>query len=163
MLDKNHAGWRVAEDAVAGINEALTGISELPLAKAIHQANIEVQVPDAYSDNLVSFVSLVLESEIFDSQPGPCVVIRERTGEIVITGNVKIGPVAVTHKNVTINVGNAVIGDRFVPVDVGKTHEAELKALTEALNGIHVPSEDIIDIIKGLDRAGELQGKLIIE
>ena len=40
-------------------------------------------------------------------------------------------------------------------------HEAQ--ALVEALNGIKVPTQDIIEIIKGLERNGKLHGHVIIE
>ena len=38
-----------------------------------------------------------------------------------------------------------------------------LKALVEALNKVNVQTEDIIEIIKRLDRSGRLYGQLIIE
>jgi flagellar basal body P-ring protein FlgI len=38
-----------------------------------------------------------------------------------------------------------------------------LKALVESLNAVHVPPEDIIDIIKCLDRNGKLHAQLVIQ
>jgi flagellar basal body P-ring protein FlgI len=38
-----------------------------------------------------------------------------------------------------------------------------LKSLISALNAVKVPTEDIIEIIKGLERDGKLRGVLIIE
>ncbi|OHB65926.1 MAG: hypothetical protein A2V70_03030 [Planctomycetes bacterium RBG_13_63_9] len=90
-------------------------------------------------------------------------MINERAGSIVIGGEVEIGAVVVSHKNVVIETGAAAAAERFVPIDAQETSAAKLKALVEALNAVQVPTEDIIDIIKGLDRDGKLHGRLIIE
>jgi len=76
---------------------------------------------------------------------------------------VEIGAVVVTHRNVVVETGGAVIGSQFVAIDPGETNAPKLKSLIDALNSVHVPTEDIIDIIKGLDRNGKLHAKLIIE
>jgi flagellar basal body P-ring protein FlgI len=48
-------------------------------------------------------------------------------------------------------------------LDPGDTSKAKLKSLIEALNALRVPTADVIDIIKGLDRNGKLHAQLIIE
>jgi hypothetical protein len=69
----------------------------------------------------------------------------------------------VTHKGIVVETGDNTNASRFVPLDVEKTSTAKLKALVESLNAVKVPTEDIIDIIKGLERDGKLHGSLIIE
>ena len=94
----------------------------------------------------------------------PRVVINERAGTIVISGDVEIGAVAVTHKNMVIETGG-----RSRPKHVRRPstrsipRSPKLKALVEALNAVHASTEDIIEIIKGLDRNGKLHAPLIIE
>ena len=94
---------------------------------------------------------------------GARVVINERAGSIVISGDVEIGAVVVTHRNVVVETGNVGLGSRFVAIDANETSAPKLKSLLAALNAVHVPTEDVIDIIKGLDRNGKLHAKLIIE
>ena len=163
VLDKNYASFEIAQNVAEMVNGQMSfQISGAPLAKAINQGNIEVAIPLQYREDPVFFVSQVLALPLVELPTGSRVVINERAGSIVIGGDVEIGPAVVTHKNVVIETGMAGT-DRFVPVDPGETESAKLKALVEALNAVHVPTEDIIDIIKGLDRNGKLHARLIIE
>ena len=52
---------------------------------------------------------------------------------------------------------------KFIPVDPGERATAKLTSLVAALNAVKVPTEDVIEIIKGLDRNEKLYGELIIE
>ncbi len=164
VLDKNHAGFQVAQDVADLINSQLAfqngGVA---LAKALNQVNVVVTIPKQYRDDPVLFVSQVLGLPMIQPQTEARVVINERAGSIVIGGDVEIGAVVVTHKNVVVETGGTLTGEPFVPVDPEETDTPKLKALVEALNAVHVPTEDIIDIIKGLERNGKLHGKLIID
>jgi len=164
VLDRNHADFQVAQDIAELINSQLSFQSSgLPLAKALNQLNVSVTIPPQYRDDPVLFVSQVLGLPTLEPQTAARVVINERTGSIVIGADVEIGAVAVTHKNVVIETGSAVVGERFVPIDPGETATPKLKALVTALNAVQVPTGDIIDIIKALYRNGKLHGQLIIE
>ena len=164
VLDKNHAGFQVAQEVADLINSQLSFQSgEIALAKAINQINVEVTIPRQYREYPVQFISQVHSLPIMEPRMGARVVINQRAGSIVITGDVEIGAVVVTHKNVVIEAGNPAAADRFVPIDPGQTGPPKLKELVTALNAIHVPTEDVIDVIKGLDRDGRLHAQLIIE
>ena len=63
---------------------------------------------------------------------------------------------------VVIEAGG-VVGSQFMAIDPSETNAPKLKSLIETLNAIHLPTEDMIDIIKGLDRNGKLHAKLIVE
>ena len=52
---------------------------------------------------------------------------------------------------------------QFVSLDPSARSTAKLKTLVDALNAIKVPTEDIIDILKGLERNGRLYGRLVIQ
>jgi len=164
VLDKNHADFQVASDVAEWINSQLSiQIDGVPLARAVNQVNVEVTIPAQYRDDPVLFVSQVLATPLVDQQTSPKVVINERAGSIVISGDVEIGGVVVTHKNVVVETGAPVAAGRFVPLDPGQNETPKLKALVEALNAVNVPTKDIIDIIKGIDRNGKLHAMLIIE
>jgi len=164
VLDDNHADFEVAQNVAEAINDQLSfGTSDVDLAVAINQANVVVNIPDQYLDAPVMFVAMVLATSIHNPQPGPRVVINERAGSIVISGDVEIGAVVVTHKNVVIETGGAMSAEPFIPLDPNETSKPKLDALVKALNAVHVPTEDIIDVIKGLDRNGKLHAQLIFE
>lgn len=166
VLDRNHADFQVAAEIADLLNKSLLGIqSQSAPAKALDPCNIEVAIPRQYQDDPVEFVSQVLALPLPDLQIGPRVVINERAGSIVISGDAQIGPVVVTHKNVVVEAGGQAAGAgaaRFVPIDP-QNQSPTLKSLVEALNAVRVPTEDIIEIIKGLRRNGKLDAELILE
>lgn len=164
VLDRNHADFQVASDVAEWINSQLSiQIDGVPLARALNQLNVEVTIPSQYLDDPVLFVSQVLATPLMDPQVVPRVVINERKGTIAISGDVEIGAVVVTHKNMVVEAAAPGTAGRFVPLDSDQTETAKLKALIEALNAVNVPTQDVIDIIKAVDRNGRLHAKLIIE
>jgi flagellar P-ring protein precursor FlgI len=152
VLDKNHASFQTAQDVADVIKsqpDFRDGSSADEIATAKDQVNVEVKIPEKYAADPVLFVSLVLNQRLFN---------------IVIGANVEIGPVAVTHRNLVIDVGNDTTVNEFVPLDPAANKQVtKLQALVEALNAVKVPTADIIEIIKGLERNGQLYGKLIVE
>jgi flagellar P-ring protein precursor FlgI len=165
VLDRNFAEFQVAAEVADVINKSLVSLQSdgAAPARALDPCNIEVSIPRQYQSDPVDFVSQVLALPVPDPQVGARVAINERAGGIVIRGDVEIGPVAVTHKNIVVEAGAATnAAARFVPLDPN-SEAASLKSLVEALNAVRVPAEDIIEIIKLLQRSGSLRGRLIIE
>lgn len=170
VLDKNHADFELAWDIADRINnESPIRGDESVLARALDQVNIEVTIPQSYRSDPVSFLALILNMPISEPSSAATVFINESTGAIIIGEEVEVGPVVVSHKNLVIETAANLPGQRFFGVSPGKTEEEyptqvmKLKSLTEALNAVKVPNEDVIDIIKGLDRIGKLHGRLIVE
>jgi len=165
VLDQNHADFQVAQDIADLINSQMGKqvSTSTPLAHAFNQGNVVVEIPGQYREDPVSFISQVLSLPIMEPRTVSRVVVNERTGTIVISGDVEIGSVAVTHKNLVIEAGGQSAARPFVGVDPIDPSSPKLKALVEALNAVHAPTEDIIEIIKGLDRNGKLHAPLIIE
>jgi flagellar P-ring protein FlgI len=165
VIEKHHAEFQVAQDVAEVVNTQMRPqtSSSAPLAKAINQANIVVDIPAQYRDDPVSFVSQVLSLPIMEPRTTARVVVNQRTGVIAISGDVEIGSVAVTHKNITIETGSAGAVKPFVGIDPVDPSSPKLRALVEALNALHVPAPDIIDIIQTLDKDGKLHAPLVIE
>jgi flagellar P-ring protein FlgI len=168
VLNKNYTDFQVAQDIADVINSQLSfQASGGNIARAINQVNIEVQIPAQYYNDPVSFVSQVMSLPMMEPQTEARVVINPRAGSIVIGGDVEIGAVVVTHKNMVIETADNPNPPPpgFVPVDTSNTPQSttKLKALISALNAVKVPTEDVIEIIKGLDRDGKLRGTLVIE
>ncbi|MEA1951677.1 MAG: flagellar basal body P-ring protein FlgI [Planctomycetota bacterium] len=165
VLNENHSGFEVTQMVAQRINdffesEQLAGPN---LARAINQANIIVDIPAQYRSDPVMFVADVLGLDIYEPQTAAQVTINERAGSIVITADVEIGAVVVTHKNFVIETGGGEEATQFVEIDPNKTQTAKLEALITALKAVHAPTQDIIDIIKGLAKSKQLYAKLVIE
>ena len=168
VLDPAYVDFDVARRIAEEINvsQVASQSAGAPVARAINAGNIEVTIPAQYLGSAnadpVDFVSQVTSLSVSDPQVGPRVVINERAGSIVISGDTEIGPVVVTHKNIVVDTGGGLSASHFVAVDP-KNEAATLKSLVASLNAVRVPADDIIEIIKGLHRDGKLRARLIIQ
>lgn len=163
VLEKHHANFQTATDIVESIRRLPYARAGEDFIQAKDATNIVIRVPEEsedYQNDPVGFIAMVLETEVYSPEPEARVVINQRTGSIVIDGNVSIGDVIVSHKNVVIEAGPAA---EFTKIDVDRSDTAKLDALVEALNAIKVPPTDRIEIIKQIARSGKLHGRLIIE
>jgi flagellar P-ring protein precursor FlgI len=159
ILEENHANFATATEVVESIHKLFTREDE-GFVQAQNASNIVVRIPAEYSENPVAFVADVLDVDIYTAEPEARVVINERTGSIVISGDVTIGDVVVSHKNVVVEAGQS---PSFESIDTDQSDSAKLDALVNALNSIKVPNEDRIAIIKTIARSGKLHGRLIVE
>ena len=170
ILDRNHANFQTAALIAETINsqyrESLNYSEneksgpEEDLCHARDAANIRVRIPEVYRTDPVGFASDVLDIKLYEHEPESRVVINPRAGSIVISGEVEIGDVVVSHKNIVVE---SVAFDRFSAIDVDQTNDPKLKQLVDQLNSLKVPTLDMIDIIRGIERNGKLHGRLIIE
>jgi flagellar P-ring protein precursor FlgI len=160
VLDENHADFQTATDVVSSIQLQFSR-EEGDFVQAVNASNIVVRVPEEYRNNPVEFVAAILnDTEIYSPDPEARVVINQRTGAIVISGDVTIGDVVVSHGDVLIEAGPP---PEFTAIDSDHADAAKLDSLVDALNSIKVPTNDRIAIIKEIARTGKLHGKLIIE
>ncbi|MDB4621509.1 flagellar basal body P-ring protein FlgI [Rubripirellula sp.] len=128
-------------------------------AKAIDQKHVEVFIPAAQRNNPVGFIAM-LESNvpIAVRSQSQRVVINEREGIVVIGEHVEIAPSLISHRNLRILAGG---GPSLVAVD--KQPNPTLQSLADALNALEVPTNDLIAIIKTLQKKGDLFGEVVFE
>ncbi|HVT26652.1 MAG TPA: flagellar basal body P-ring protein FlgI, partial [Lacipirellulaceae bacterium] len=166
ILDKNHADFQTANEIVQQIREKVY-FSETHdtkgtdnMVRAIDAANIVVKIPDVFKRDPVFFASELMEIQLEEPQTDSRVVINPRAGTIVISGDVEIGDVIVSQKNVTVEAGTT---PSFAAIDVDHSSSPKLEELVNQLNSLKVPTADMIEIIRGIERNGKLHGRLIIE
>jgi hypothetical protein len=51
----------------------------------------------------------------------------------------------------------------FAAIDLDQTNTPKLQQLVNQLNLLRVPTADVIDIIRGIERNGKLHGRLLID
>lgn len=161
VLDKNHANFQTASD-IAGIIRQTYFQQNPDDVQAYDATNIKMRLPEIYRKDPVDFISSLLDMQSYTPEPEARVVINERTGSIVISGDVQIGDVVVSHKNIVVDATIAMPPFTALDSDDGGD-SAKLTALVDALNALKVPNADAIDIIKNIERSGKLHGRLIIE
>jgi flagellar P-ring protein precursor FlgI len=128
------------------------------MVRAIDAANIIVRIPEADVQDPVALIALILETPIGEPEPEARVTINTRAGTIIISGDVEIGDVIVSHKNIIVET----MTPSFAPIDIDDSNKPKLDKLVSQLNALRVPTADMIEIIQGIDRNGKLHGRLII-
>jgi len=173
ILDDAAASWTTASTIAKVINDAGDGNVGEILAVAVDPKNVVVTIPQSESDRPDSFISRVQRLPV-PLLPGEArVQINDRTGTIIMTGDVEISPVVISHKGLTISTvlpapvptpRAPVISERnAVALDTTNQGGAKLQDLVNALDQLKVPSEDRISIVKELHKTGKLHAKLIVE
>ncbi len=174
VIDDEHTSWPVARNLAQNINDELA--PEGPrLARAIDPKNVTVQIPMWERNDPSLFLSKLMVMS-FPTSLMPIearVVINERTGTIVMSGNVEISPVVISKKGLTITrlspipvpdpANPASLEDHFVGLDPADSGGTRLADLIEAFNQLKVDAKDRIEIIKAIDAAGHLHAKLVFE
>ncbi len=174
VLDQPNATWPMANTLTTLINDLMAPDSP-PIAQAADQKNIIIQVPQREQRNPASFIAQVLEIQLDPTlvRTEARVVINERTGTIVMTGDVEISPVVISHKGLTITTITPkaepteetpeVEEQEFIGLDPARRGGARLADLLAAFNQLKVPAEDRIAILKEIHRTGKLHAKLVLQ
>ena len=87
----------------SALSRAVDDIFGQGTAVPIDGSSIRVQAP-ADPTQRVSFVSLLENVEVEPATPPAQVIVNSRTGTIIINGNVRVTPAAITHGSLTVRV-----------------------------------------------------------
>lgn len=171
VLDPHHASFAVAESVA---DQIATNYSEdfLPIGeqleyeqvrelyvRPVDATNIRVKIPERLAADPVAFVSQLQNIDVYEAEPEARVICNTRTGSVVISGDVEIGDVVFTHRNLVVETGPA---SSFLPISPGETARPKLERLVAALKNLRVPANDVIEIIRGINDLGLLHAKLTI-
>jgi flagellar P-ring protein precursor FlgI len=170
--------YKTASRTAQAINKRFGGGT----ARAIDAETVRVNLPAKYVDDTVAFLADASDIPI-DADQVAKVVINERTGTIVMGGDITLAPVAVAHGNlsITISTENQVVpgaafgnnASRTQSNTSVKTNEsgqkliyisgaATLSQVVRALNTIGVSPRDLIAIVQALRESGSLQAQIDI-
>lgn len=172
ILQDPSADWTTASTIAKTINDAEGADGEI-LAVAIDSKNIVVTIPPGERARPDSFLSRVRQLPVPLLPTEARVQINERTGTLIVTGDVEISPVVISHKGLTITTMDpepvptprapVLRTKNVVPLDTTRRGGAKLQDLVNALEQLKVPATDRITIVKELHKTGMLHAKLIVE
>jgi flagellar P-ring protein precursor FlgI len=170
----NDADFRTAELMASTINKELAR----PVAHAVDSRRIVLE-PGATED-VPAFLAQVESVEV-ETYPRAKVVVNERTGTVVIGGDVRLQPVSILHGGLSVNVVTEYQVSQPGPFSQGTTrvvpettietqdkpaNRIELKqgatvdTLVENLQQIGATARDIISILQAMKEAGALEAEL---
>jgi flagellar P-ring protein precursor FlgI len=151
-----------------------------PIANALDSRRIDVNVAASGAVSVPILISRIQNLSIHFRSPAK-VIVNERTGTIVMGGDVRLSPVSVIHGSLTIDVSTLQVVSQPAPFSNGKTEVttesrlavndapaqsiqleegANVDELIKGLHAIGATSHDIIAILQAIKAAGGLQADL---
>lgn len=126
------------------------------IAKALDPSHIKVAIPDDYASNLTGFIAELELLEVVADQKA-VVIVNERTGTVVMGGEIKISDIAISHNGVSIQVGDGKDAkSESLKVMPGGT----VGDLVKGLNQMGVKPDDLISILQSIHASGALKADL---
>jgi flagellar P-ring protein precursor FlgI len=151
-------------------------------ARAIDAGSVSVQVPPAFRASVPELIAR-LEPLPVSLDVAARVVINERTGTVVMGGDVRLGAAAVAHGNLSVKIATQYDVSQPAPMSAGQTtvtpqteldvQEGDAQLVTldagatlgdvvRALNLLGVTPRDIIAVMQALKAAGALRAEIVI-
>lgn len=168
--------FTTAQRIADAINETYGVVAYAPDA-----GRVDVNLPGPYLQAPAAFLANVGNLEV-EPDTSAKVTINERTGTVVLGGNVKISSVGVAHGNLTVTVGEtpsvvqpesfsggvtAITTRTDITADeeggslIAMPSTTTVRDLVRVLNSIGAKPRDIIEILQAINRAGALHGELV--
>lgn len=171
--------FTTAARVVSSIRSAFPNLA----VRAVDPATIRVGLDAASS---VDPVMLIAQLEMLSVLPDVVarIVVNERTGTVVINGDVRIAPVAIAHGGITVRVQTTFEVSQPPPLSGGRTQVvpqtqvdateeparmvflregASVESLVKALNALGVSPRDLIAILQALKSAGALHAEIEVQ
>lgn len=176
VLKDQYAGYPVATMIAGAINDEFVIEGYSAIATAEDGKNIKIIVPQADRVTPAPFIATLMTIPIDPSliQTEARIVINEKQGIILVTGNVQVGPVGITHKGLTITSitpppeptpeDPLVEVTRWTGIDTTdrtSRNSTRLVELLDAFKQLNVPVADQIAIIYELRKTGALHAEIV--
>lgn len=151
--------------------------------QVVDGGTVVVKVPEMYVGKVPVLMAILEALEVSPDIPTK-VVINERTGTVVLGGDVTLSPVAIAHGGLTVEVNESQSVSQPGAFSQGETKvisETEIKVTEEegqirtvgpsaslgevvrALNAIGATPRDLVAILQALKSAGALHAELVIQ
>jgi flagellar P-ring protein FlgI len=175
--------FSTAEDIANAVNLEF----RKPVAAALDSSRVDISVTEASAASVPMLISRVQKLSLKVHTPAK-IVINERTGTIVMGGDVKLSPVSVIHGSLSIQVvtryevsqplvaplkGNAgqavVVPDTTVSVNDAPAQSmrldegANVEELVSGLHAIGTTARDVVAILQAIKAEGGMQADLEVQ
>jgi len=176
-LSLREPDFTAARDVAGAINHQFGK----ELAAALDSRQIDINIAETGAPSVPALISQVQNLSVSIHPPAK-VVMNERTGTIVMGGDVKLSPVSVLHGDLTVEVSTTFAVSQPAPFSKNgetvvvpetdlKAHEGPAKSIElkegasveELINGLHAmgaSARDIVAILQAIKAAGGLQAEL---
>lgn len=150
-LQLNQYDFQVADEIARSIDENY----QMDIAEPESAGTVKVNIPRRFRDNPVEFISELKEINVHPHKKSK-VVINERTGTVVMGGNIVITNTSVTHGDLTVQVLGADEEEDPEGDTVRLPESTTIQQMVNSLNSVGASTDAVIAIIKSMKEAGTL-------
>lgn len=176
-VDLDAADMTTAQRVANSIGTAYPSLKPV----ALNGGTIEITLPAGTSD--VNTMSQIEQVKVFVDSTGT-IVVNEKTGTIVMGGNVRVGPAVIAHGSLSVRIDEEVLISQPAPFSngttvvtgqssVGATEDKAQVAtiaptttvadLARLFQTLELKAADIISILQGLRQQGALKARIITQ
>ncbi|GIV09664.1 MAG: flagellar P-ring protein [Fimbriimonadales bacterium] len=178
-IQLNQPDFTTAARVVSSIRSAFPNLT----VQAIDPSTIRILLDaETATDPVLLIASLETLSVLPDLKAR--VVVNERTGTVVVNGDVRVAPVAIAHGGITVRIQTTFEVSQPPPLSNGQTQVvpqtqvdaneeparmvylrdgASVESLVKALNALGVSPRDLIAILQSLKAAGALHAEIEVQ
>ena len=171
--------FTTAQRIAQAINQRFPGTAQM-----LDPATVELRGSAAFAGSLVNLLPEIENLPVNVDQPAR-IVVNEAAGTVVMTGDVRVSPVAIAQGGLTISIAESPIVSQPAPFSDGETtvvprtrievddgsgaslamldQGTSLQSLVDGLNRLGVSPRDLITILQALKSAGALQAEITIQ
>ena len=163
------AGWTITQLLADTINQHRVGFDATApeIAFALDARSVRVRIPDEELADPANFISDIISVE-FDASlmdlPAR-VVINEREGVIVATGDARVSPMTISQGDLVVSTVTETETEEAVNVPslASGEQDAKVEDLLAAFRELDVSIRDQIRILMELQRTGRLHAEVVID
>ncbi|MCW5936825.1 MAG: flagellar basal body P-ring protein FlgI [Fimbriimonadaceae bacterium] len=176
-FDLDKPDFTTAERTAATLRDQFPGYQ----VTALDGATVKIVAPSGESPTFVA--QQVEATEVLANTPAS-VVVNERTGTIVVGGNVRLGPAVIAHGSFEVRITTDYVISQPAPfsqgetvviavpqVDAGETRAqvqlvppgATLEDLSRIFQALKVSARDVIAILMALQKQGALKARIEVQ
>ncbi|MBO5650429.1 MAG: flagellar basal body P-ring protein FlgI [Selenomonas sp.] len=174
-LSLSNPDFTTATRMAAAINSQYGGV-----AQAVNPGRIDINIPAYYKGNVVGFVASIEELPVMPDKVAK-IVVNERTGTIVMGGDVTVDEIAITQGGLSIRVQKSENANQPEPFSYGTTivtkksdvevtedkastvvlpATANINDIVGALNAVGATPRDTISILQAMKASGAIHAEL---
>ncbi len=173
VVRPSFAGWPTAQLVANTVNQHRVGFTDvaIEIARAVDDRTVVVRVPEEERANPVNFLADIMSIRFDPSLldlPAK-VVVNEREGVIVATGDARFSPAAISVPGIMISTlgGERAAGSANASADVPAADSdgvtGRVEDLLAAMRQLNMPIAEQIAIVHQIHRAGALHAELVLD
>ncbi|MFB6356774.1 MAG: flagellar basal body P-ring protein FlgI [bacterium] len=143
------------------ISEAINRKFQQIIAKPKNSSTIKVKLINKHHgktiDHPTEFITMINHLKVVPGEQAQ-VIVNERTGTVLMGGDIKVRPVSISHGNLTLQVQGNEEETQGESVVLPKA--TTIRQVVDSLNAVGASTDSVIAILEAMDKAGSLNAPL---